>query len=145
MTRRPPCGVDSTVSRRMASVGQRDTMPELVLRRELHRRGLRYRLHAAHLPGTPDIVFPREKIVIFVNGCFWHRHKGCPRASMPKSNQEYWQRKFRDNVARDERNRLELADIGWTPIIVWECEIRTSFEKTVNMVHKAVTDARNTR
>jgi DNA mismatch endonuclease (patch repair protein) len=107
--------------RRVRSV---DTFPELFVRRWLHRRGFRFRLHRASLPGTPDIVLPRHRVVVFVHGCFWHRHEGCPRSSVPKTNVEYWTAKFARNVARDAVVRGQLAELGWTIIVVWECEIR---------------------
>src|SRR5262249_47403613 len=97
--------------------------PELVLRRELHARGLRYRLHAKDLPGKPDIVFRKQKVAVFVHGCFWHRHEGCKVANIPKSNTAFWKEKFDRNVARDQANREKLEHLGWTVNVVWECEL----------------------
>ena len=111
-------------SRMMAGIGGRDTTPERIVRSHLHRAGLRFRLHARALPGRPDIVLPRWNAVVFVHGCFWHRHAGCPKAATPSSNQAFWQRKFEDNVARDARNTAALRRLGWRVFTVWEC--RTS-------------------
>lgn len=114
----------ATRSRIMARVPGRDTKPEFSLRRALHARGLRYRLHVRSLPGTPDLVFPRFRAACFVHGCFWHRHPGCPRTTHPATRREFWQTKFRANVERDRRTRQELLDGGWRVAIVWECALR---------------------
>ena len=114
----------ATRSRMMAAIGSRDTVPEVVLRRTLHARGLRYRLHDRTLPGTPDLVFRRFGAVCFVHGCFWHRHAGCPYATTPSTRKEFWQAKFRANVQRDRRNQQELLASGWRVAIVWECALR---------------------
>jgi DNA mismatch endonuclease (patch repair protein) len=109
-------------SRLMARVRQKDTLPELLVRKAAHRVGLRYRLHGADLPGSPDLVFPRYRTVLFVHGCFWHQHRGCPRCTKPKNNQAYWRQKFKDNRARDAHAMKKLKDIGCKSHIVWECE-----------------------
>lgn len=120
-----PDTVDSaTRSRIMARVRSRNTEPEIVLRRALHARGLRYKLHDSALPGRPDLVFPRFGAVCFVHGCFWHRHEGCPRATTPASNREYWERKFEGNVSRDRRHRAALLAAGWRVGVIWECALR---------------------
>ena len=106
----------------MARIKSRDTRPELRVRRMAHAMGLRFRLHRKDLPGTPDLVFPGRRIALFVHGCFWHRHPGCPKAYEPKSRVDFWQGKFRDNVARDEKAAAGLAAAGWKPVIIWECE-----------------------
>ena len=113
-----------TRSRMMAGIGNRDTQPELALRRALHARGLRYRLHDRKLPGTPDLVFRGFGAVCFVHGCFWHRHAGCPYAATPATRKDFWQAKLDSNVARDQRNRHELLEAGWRVAIVWECALR---------------------
>jgi DNA mismatch endonuclease, patch repair protein len=110
-----------TRSRIMASVGQRDTGPEMRLRRNLHRRGLRYRLHDRKLPGSPDLVFPRFHAVIFVHGCFWHVHKGCKFSTAPSSRKKFWREKFKANRSRDTRNCKALLASGWRVLVVWEC------------------------
>ncbi|MEL7721066.1 DNA mismatch endonuclease Vsr [Citromicrobium bathyomarinum] len=114
----------ATRSRMMASIRGKDTRPELLLRRALHRRGLRYRLHGGKLPGRPDLVFPRFRAVLFVHGCFWHRHEGCRYTTTPATRTDFWQAKFGANVARDNRNQHELAQADWRVGIVWECTIR---------------------
>jgi DNA mismatch endonuclease (patch repair protein) len=109
----------------MASVKSRNTAPELKARSMLHRLGLRFRLHRRDLPGSPDLVFPGRRMVVFVHGCFWHRHPGCPRgAVVPATNVDYWKRKFARNVARDEEVSERLAAMGWRVEVVWECELR---------------------
>jgi DNA mismatch endonuclease (patch repair protein) len=108
----------------MAGIRDRDTKPELAVRRAVHRLGFRYRLHVRNLPGTPDLVFPRRHAVLFVHGCFWHRHTGCRLAYEPKSNVEFWRRKFAGNIARDVTTTSQLRDKGWEVLTVWECEVR---------------------
>lgn len=113
-----------TRSRMMASIRGRDTKPELLVRRYLHRAGLRFRLHGRDLPGSPDIVLPRHRSVVLVHGCFWHRHPGCRYATSPATRIDFWTRKFEGNVARDRRNEERLAALGWTVHVIWECETR---------------------
>lgn len=112
----------ATRSRMMSAIRGRDTSPELEVRRLLHREGLRFRLHAA-LPGKPDLVFPKYEAVVFVHGCFWHRHPNCRYATTPASNQEFWQAKFNANVARDKRVVARLRREGWRVFTVWACRI----------------------
>lgn len=107
----------------MSRVGPRDTEPELVVRRALHAMGYRFRLHRADLPGKPDIVLPRHKKVVFVHGCFWHGHRGCPRAVRPATNTEFWDRKLDANMARDAANLRDLRKSGWKVLVVWGCEV----------------------
>jgi DNA mismatch endonuclease (patch repair protein) len=106
----------------MKKVRQRDTAPELVVRRLLHARGWRYRLHAKHLPGTPDIVFPVRRAAVFVNGCFWHGHT-CKLGRPPKSRPEFWGPKLSANRERDARKVRELKSIGWRVMTVWQCSL----------------------
>ena len=115
--------VDSRRRANMARVGSKDTKPEIIVRRILHANGKRYRLHASELPGCPDVVFRRSRKAIFVHGCFWHRHEGCRRASTPKTRETFWRRKFAKNRERDERNQKTLVQMGWSYLIVWECEL----------------------
>jgi DNA mismatch endonuclease (patch repair protein) len=112
----------------MSRVRSRDTGPELAVRRAARRLGYRYRLHRRDLPGTPDLIFPRLRKALFVHGCFWHRHEGCRLAYEPKSNGEFWRRKFAGNVARDARKTDELRDRGWDVLTVWECEVHKTAE-----------------
>lgn len=111
-------------SRNMAKIRGKNTRPELAVRRAAHALGLRFRLHRRDLPGTPDLVFPRRRIALFVHGCFWHRHPGCGFAYTPKSRVEFWQAKFDGNVERDKRKQADLAAAGWRVVVVWECETR---------------------
>ncbi|MGB9751205.1 MAG: very short patch repair endonuclease [Roseiflexus castenholzii] len=111
-------------SRIMAKVRGENTSPERLVRSLVHRMGYRFRLHRKDLPGKPDIVLPRHKKVIFVHGCFWHQHEGCPHAARPTSNIEYWNRKLDRNMVRDRENLHKLAYLGWNVLIVWECETR---------------------
>lgn len=106
----------------MRSVRRADTSPEMAVRRLVHAMGGRYLVHDRRLPGTPDLVFPRRRIAIFVHGCFWHRHQGCRLTTMPKSNVAFWSEKFVANVRRDEKNQAELEARGWHVVIVWQCE-----------------------
>lgn len=116
-------------SRCMAAIKGKDTKPEMIVRKYLFSRGLRFRIQVKELPGTPDIVLPKYKTVIFVNGCFWHGHEGCKYFRLPKSNVEFWKEKIEHNVARDVRNEAELKALGWRVIRVWECEIKTLAER----------------
>ena len=112
-------------SERMARIRSRDTKPEVRLRKALHRLGFRFRLYGKRLAGKPDIVLPKYRTAIFVNGCFWHRHVGCKVATTPKSNTDFWIEKFDRNVARDAASVERLEAEGWRVIIAWECELRT--------------------
>lgn len=116
--------VSSRKSREMSRVGGKNTAPEVLVRSVLHAAGLRFRLHDRELPGTPDIVLPRWRTVVLVHGCFWHRHKGCPRASLPKTRRDFWAKKLRGNVRRDRANRTALEAMGWRVIEIWECDVR---------------------
>lgn len=111
----------------MSGIRSKDMKPEMVVRRELHSRGYRYRLHGRDLPGNPDLVFTRRRKVIFVHGCFWHQHAdpACRIVRLPKSNLEYWMPKLERNVARDAENCARLRELGWEVLVIWECEIRT--------------------
>jgi DNA mismatch endonuclease (patch repair protein) len=113
----------ATRSRMMAGIKGRDTKPERVVRSQLHRAGFRFRLHRRDLPGSPDIVLPRWNAVIFVHGCFWHRHPGCSKASTPRTRARFWNAKFAGNIERDRRNLLALRRLGWRVKVVWECSI----------------------
>lgn len=111
-------------SRRMALVRSADTKPEMVVRRLAHRMGYRYRLHCRDLAGTPDLVFRSRRAVVFVHGCFWHRHHGCPLARIPKSRVEFWTAKLEGNRERDARKIAALEEAGWRVLVVWECETK---------------------
>ena len=111
-------------SQNMSRIRSRDTLPELRVRSLIHRAGYRYRLHVKEMPGKPDIVMPRYRTAILINGCFWHRHPNCRYATTPKTNTDYWQRKFERNVARDRTAHYELARNGWKILVIWECQTR---------------------
>ena len=108
----------------MSRVRDRNTKPEMTVRRLLHGLGYRYRLHRRDLPGTPDIAFMGRKKAVFVHGCFWHRHEGCNKASTPKTRVKFWKTKFDENKRRDERKLSALKELGWKTMVVWECEIK---------------------
>lgn len=108
----------------MSSVKQRHTKPEIAVRKILHRYGFRFRLHNKKLPGTPDIVLPKHKAVIFVHGCFWHQHEGCRKSRRPTSNVEFWNEKLDKNIERDNRKESELKNAGWKVLTIWDCEIK---------------------
>lgn len=108
----------------MSQIGHTDTKPEILVRKGLHRRGFRYRLHTKDLPGKPDIVLPKYKTVIFVHGCFWHGHKNCRYFRFPKTNTDFWEKKITRNRERDVEVRQRLVELGWRVLIVWECATR---------------------
>ena len=115
-----------TVSKRswnMSRIRSKDTQPEMIVRKMLHNNGIRYRLHARDLPGKPDLSNKSKKFAIFVNGCFWHQHKGCKRASIPKSNTDYWIPKLEKNVNRFKENSDRLDTMGYRTAVIWECEV----------------------
>ncbi|HIW00280.1 MAG TPA: DNA mismatch endonuclease Vsr [Candidatus Desulfovibrio intestinipullorum] len=120
-------------SRMMAGIHSKDTQPELIVRKWLHAHGYRFRLHKKELPGKPDIVLPRYHSVIFVHGCFWHRHEHCRYATTPGTNSEWWMKKFQKNVERDKKVMKELEEMGYHILVIWECEIKDKsyIEKTV--------------
>ncbi|MDD9980680.1 MAG: DNA mismatch endonuclease Vsr [Gammaproteobacteria bacterium] len=111
-------------SEMMARIRNRDTTPELAVRRIAHRMGLRFRLHRKDLPGRPDLVFPKHRLTVFVHGCFWHRHEGCRHASTPKSRIAFWTEKFAANVERDARQEAALRTLGWRVLVIWQRETR---------------------
>lgn len=122
----------------MSSVKQRHTKPEITVRIILHRHGFRFRLHNKKLPGTPDIVLPKYKSVIFVHGCFWHQHEGCRKARRPTSNVEFWNEKLDKNIERDSRKEAELKNSGWKVLTIWDCELKDEdllIEKVKNFLN----------
>ncbi len=108
----------------MSRIRGKDTKPEIIVRSLLHRMGYRFRLKNSSLPGKPDIILPRYKVVIFVHGCFWHRHHGCNYAYTPKSRVEFWQHKFDSNIRRDQQVAAQFKKLEWNQLILWECEIK---------------------
>ena len=116
--------VDPKRSAMMSRIRGKNTKPEMIVRRLLHAAGHRYRLHARDLPGRPDAVFRKRRKVIFVHGCFWHRHSGCKRTTTPKTRTEFWSEKFTRNESRDRENENALLRMGWEVLVVWECETK---------------------
>lgn len=108
----------------MAGIKSKNTKPEMTVRKYLHAKGFRYRLHVRGLPGSPDLALTKHRVAIFVHGCFWHRHAGCRYATTPSSNVEHWDLKFQANIERDIRKQAALEAAGWHAIVVWECELR---------------------
>ena len=123
----------------MSRIRSRDTNIEKLVRSYLFSRGFRFRKNDKRYPGKPDVVLPKYKTVIFVHGCFWHHHKGCRIATIPKSNTKYWMDKFNRNVENDKRHANELQEMGWNVITIWECELISDFENTMERVVKEIT------
>jgi DNA mismatch endonuclease (patch repair protein) len=131
---RAPIPEKESISRLMSANKAKNTKPELILRNGLWSLGIRgYRLDWKKVPGRPDIAFPKRKIAIFVNGCFWHRCKICS-PSTPRTNPEYWNQKFNRNIERDKRTAIQLAELGWKVIIVWECELKKDCKRVLKKV-----------
>lgn len=123
----------ATRSYNMSQIKGKNTKPELLVRKFLHANGLRYRLHDKALPGKPDIVLPKYKTVIFVHGCYWHRHKNCKYASTPSTNEGFWNAKFAQNLKNDQKHQQSLLQSGWNVIIIWECHLKpTKYQETLN-------------
>ena len=126
----------------MSRIRSKDTKPEEIVRKYLFSKGLRFRKNDRRYPGHPDVVLPKYKTVVFVNGCFWHRHEGCRYASIPATNREYWNQKFERNVERDAREQKELRELGWRVIVVWECELKKAVrEETLERLCHEITDS----
>ena len=131
-------------SRCMRAIKGRDTKPEMIVRRYLFSRGLRYRVNNRKLPGSPDIVLKKYKTVVFIDGCFWHGHKGCKHYRLPQSNTEFWRKKITGNAARDYVNNIDLQLAGWKVIRIWECQIKTKEqrEETLERLYQTITGPR---
>ena len=124
----------------MSRIRSKDTKPEILVRSYLFSKGLRFRKNDKRYPGSPDIVLPKYKTMVFVHGCFWHLHEGCKYARIPKSNVQYWEKKLYRNRERDEHNQKELEEMGWTVIIVWECELKKDKrEQTLDNLYSQIT------
>jgi len=123
----------------MSRVHGKNTKPEIAVRKLIYALGFRYRLHDRTLPGSPDIVFKSRKKVIFVHGCFWHGHRKCPRATMPKSNKDFWQDKIKTNRKRDAKDERKLESLGWKVMTVWECQLKNS-EKLAERIKKFLSE-----
>ena len=131
MSSEVPHKVSEQRSRNMSAIKSKNTKPEIAVRKVLHSMGYRFRLHSKDLPGSPDIVLPKYKTVIFVHGCFWHRHENCKYASTPKTRKEFWENKFKSNVKRDNLNQANLSLKGWKIIILWECQVKEDMKKRI--------------
>ena len=116
-------------SRNMSAIRSKNTKPEIAVRKLLHSMGYRFRLHRKDLPGSPDIVLPKYKTVIFVHGCFWHRHENCKYATTPKTRREFWENKFSANKIRDQKIHKEIKILGWKSIIIWECQLKGDMKR----------------
>jgi DNA mismatch endonuclease (patch repair protein) len=130
----------ATRSRMMAKIGGKNTKPEMTIRRALHARGFRFRLHVASMPGRPDIVLPKYRAVILVHGCFWHRHSGCRYSTTPATRPEFWLEKFQQNVKRDQRTLNELRALGWRVATAWECDIRNGDKVVEDLIDWLVSE-----
>ena len=113
-------------SRNMSAIKSKNTKPEIAVRKLLHSMGYRFRLHRKDLPGSPDIVLPKYKTVIFVHGCFWHRHENCKYATTPKTRPAFWESKFNENIRRDRTNQNNLIKLGWKVLVIWECDLKST-------------------
>jgi DNA mismatch endonuclease, patch repair protein len=122
----------------MSRVQSSDTRPEWILRSALHRLGFRFRLKNNHLPGRPDLVFPKYRTAVFVHGCFWHCHDECKKASVPKTNHKFWVNKLKENVSRDIRTLSSLTEQGWRVLVVWECQLEDNTLETIRKTEKAI-------
>ncbi len=122
----------------MSRIHAKDTSIEVKVRKFLFSQGFRYRKNVASLPGKPDLVFPKYRAVVFIHGCFWHRHDGCKGASIPKSRQDYWLPKFDRNVENDKKHYQSLKEMGWRPIVIWECEVNKHFEATMDSLVREI-------
>jgi DNA mismatch endonuclease (patch repair protein) len=130
--------IDPRRSANMAAVRSKDTAPELRVRKVAHRMGLRFRLHRRDLPGSPDIVLPKHRLVVFVHGCFWHQHDGCNRAKLPKTRVGFWHAKLKKNVERDARHSDALVRSGWRVLVIWECSLRAGDTHLKALLAKAI-------
>src|ERR1043165_660943 len=120
----------------MSKIRGTNTKPELLLRSELFREGFRFRIHQKNLPGKPDIVLAKYKTAIFVHGCFWHFHKDCRDGRIPSSNSKFWKEKLHRNITRDAKNVKELEDLGWTVLVIWECQLYSNLKSVVKRLKK---------
>ena len=141
MKERPVEKPSPSRSYNMSRIRGKNTLPEETVRKYLFSQGFRYSKNDPKLPGKPDIVLPKYKTVIFVNGCFWHMHEGCKYFVWPRHNAEFWKRKIQENAARDRKNRQRLKEQGWKVLIVWECSLKDAQEETLELLKKQILDA----
>ena len=124
----------------MSRIRSKNTKPEIFVRSMIHNMGYRFRIHRRDLPGCPDLVFPKYRSIIFVQGCFWHLHKGCRDGTIPKTDHEKWKAKLERNVMRDKQNFKKLKDMGWEVLVIWECEVEKKIDKVEKKVRKFLTN-----
>jgi DNA mismatch endonuclease (patch repair protein) len=129
----------------MSKIRSKDTKPEILVRKALWRMGYRYRLYYKLLPGKPDIVITKQKIVVFVHGCFWHRHRNCIEASRPKTNSDYWETKINKNIERDKKHQKAIRQLGWKIIVIWECTVKKYIEEDIKMLGKMLISRKDGR
>lgn len=122
----------------MSKIRGNNTRPEVIVRRWLHSHGFGYRLNVSNLPGKPDIVLSKYKCIVFINGCFWHRHEGCKYWVIPKTRTDFWLHKITSNVERDKKNEINLRELGWKIIVIWECELKKDREKRLELLNLQV-------
>lgn len=132
-----------TRSRMMSGIRGKNTSPELIVRKALHRQGLRFALHDRKLPGRPDLVLPRHRAVVFVHGCFWHRHPCCAYCTTPATRPDFWSKKFEGNIVRDRRNVEKLTEEGWRVFVVWECGLKHEPDKLLKRLATAIRQKKN--
>ena len=125
----------------MSKIRSKDTKPEIILRSSLHQLGYRFRIHKKELPGKPDIVLPKYKIVIFVHGCFWHYHKDCPEGRIPDTNSKFWKEKLLKNIERDKKHQDMCKELGWNVLIIWECELEKRLEEVLTKIKTTIKNA----
>jgi len=118
----------------MSKIRSNDTLPEVRIRKALWHMGYRYRLHYKLLPGKPDIVITKQRIVVFVHGCFWHRHENCIEASRPKTNSAYWETKIAKTIERDKKNQALIREAGWRVIVIWECHVKKDIDENIKLL-----------
>jgi DNA mismatch endonuclease (patch repair protein) len=121
----------------MSRIGPKDSKPEIFVRKLVHSLGYRFRLHRKDLPGTPDLVFPKYKKVIFVHGCFWHGHQNCNRSKMPDTNKKFWENKIKKNIENDDKNLFKLKELGWDTLTIWECHIK---KRNISRMERKISD-----
>jgi len=122
----------------MSRIRSRDTSIEMMVRKELFARGFRFRKNDKRYPGTPDVILPKYKTAIFIHGCFWHRHQDCKIATTPKTNTDYWTKKFAKNVENDEKHKMQLIEQGWQVFVIWQCEIEKDLKGTVDHLIESI-------
>lgn len=122
----------------MSKISGKETKPEILVRKHLFARGLRFRKNDKRFPGKPDIVLPKYKTIIFIHGCFWHGHQNCKKSKLPETRKDFWRDKIQSNIDRDKRNSSTLQSMGWNVIVIWECELKKNKDYTINTLLKDI-------